>query len=319
MSNKNTNLISDVLRVMRGETKIPTPLPTAIADAAKKAAWELTYLKEVRTMDTRRDILRKHLAEGLDKCRCTPTTDLAVRFEEEVDSILRSKGLADSPSSVEEAKKSLPPAFLKNIQKKKDAAKKDEKKDDAKSESVEVTEANDNTDKISQKIAQVVNQFADNLHGGAGYSINELPKMRSYSGRAMYGKYCLGVSVEGFLMADLLKAFKRHGIPEPSKDALGRGAILYWQSIPYDAKVHKNTIRDPEDDDIDEQTRGRTDPLTEAKKRKPYEEVYYKWFDRVQVDLMDTTKIAKEIQAALDSKADLEKVMPELVAKYRKN
>lgn len=61
------------------------------------------------------------------------------------------------------------------------------------------------------------------------------------------------------------------------------------------------------------------DSLTEAaKKRKPYEEVYYKWFDRVSVDIMDMTKIAKEIQAALDSKADLEKVMPELVKKYRK-
>jgi protein tyrosine phosphatase len=56
-----------------------------------------------------------------------------------------------------------------------------------------------------------------------------------------------------------------------------------------------------------------------AKKRKPYEEVYYKWFDRVSVDIMDIGKIAKEIQAALDSKADLEKVMPELVKKYRKN
>lgn len=62
------------------------------------------------------------------------------------------------------------------------------------------------------------------------------------------------------------------------------------------------------------------DPMTEAvKKRKPYETVYYKWFDGVEVGVMDMGKIAKEIQAALDSKADLEKVMPELVKKYRKD
>lgn len=62
------------------------------------------------------------------------------------------------------------------------------------------------------------------------------------------------------------------------------------------------------------------DPMTEAvKKRKPHEEVYYKWFDRVSVSIMDMGKIAKEIQAALDSKADLEEVMPKLVKKYRKD
>ena len=55
------------------------------------------------------------------------------------------------------------------------------------------------------------------------------------------------------------------------------------------------------------------------RKPKPHEEVYYKWFDGVPVSIMDMTKIAKEIQAALDSKADLKKVMPELVKKYRKD
>lgn len=61
--------------------------------------------------------------------------------------------------------------------------------------------------------------------------------------------------------------------------------------------------------------------MTEAAKKgkqEPWELVYKKWFDRVPVDIMDITKIAKGIEAALDSKADLEKVMPELVKKYRK-
>ena len=55
------------------------------------------------------------------------------------------------------------------------------------------------------------------------------------------------------------------------------------------------------------------------RKPKPHEEVYYKWFDGVEVSIMDMSKITKEIQAALDRKADLDKVMPELVKKYGKN
>lgn len=55
------------------------------------------------------------------------------------------------------------------------------------------------------------------------------------------------------------------------------------------------------------------------KKSKPYEELYYKWFAGVEVSVMDMGKIAKEIQSALDTKADLNKVMPELVKKYGKN
>ena len=71
--------------------------------------------------------------------------------------------------------------------------------------------------------------------------------------------------------------------------------------------------------DVPQGARESVEVTEAAKKRKPYEEVYYKWFSGVQVDIMDIGKIAKEIQAALDSKADLEKVMPELVKKYRKN
>ena len=83
--------------------------------------------------------------------------------------------------------------------------------------------------------------------------------------------------------------------------------------------VNKNQIKDIEtgfDEAADEE-------LDEAnwrlRKPKPHEEVYYKWFEGVEVSIMDMSKISKEIQAALDSKADLDKVMPELVKKYGKN
>jgi hypothetical protein len=50
----------------------------------------------------------------------------------------------------------------------------------------------------------------------------------------------------------------------------------------------------------------------------PYKDAK-KYFNRVQVDIFDLGKISKEIENALKSGADLDKVMPELVKKYRKN
>lgn len=97
----------------------------------------------------------------------------------------------------------------------------------------EMTEATIDKDRISRKIAEVVNTMAGNLS-------EDQPYMQSYSGRGMYGKSCLGVSVGRYDMHSLLKEFKRKGIPEPSKDTLGMGAILYWQNIPHDPKIHIN-------------------------------------------------------------------------------
>lgn len=102
----------------------------------------------------------------------------------------------------------------------------------------EMTEATIDKDRISRKIAAIVNEFADNLSCGSDHC--DLPHMQSYSGRGMYGKYCLGVSVGRYDMDRLLKEFKQKGIPEPSKDTLGMGAILYWQNIPHDPKIHIN-------------------------------------------------------------------------------
>lgn len=59
--------------------------------------------------------------------------------------------------------------------------------------------------------------------------------------------------------------------------------------------------------------------MNATRKPKPYEAVYYKWFDGVEVGIMDMGKIAKEIEAALASGANLDSVMPQMVQKYRKN
>lgn len=88
----------------------------------------------------------------------------------------------------------------------------------------------------------------------------------------------------------------------PFRASLGKG-------VPAGAKKEEF---EEDEDELDEANQ-------RLKKSKPYEEVYYKWFDGVEVSIMDMGKIAKEIQAALDTKADLNKVMPELVKKYGKN
>lgn len=106
-------------------------------------------------------------------------------------------------------------------------------------------EASGDMSRISQKIAQVVNELADDLHGGAGYDWDEVPRMQAYSGRGMYGKYCLGVSVGRYASTELLKAFKKNRIPDPSRDQLGMGHIYYWQNIPHDPVIHKNYLKDP--------------------------------------------------------------------------
>ena len=73
---------------------------------------------------------------------------------------------------------------------------------------------------------------------------------RSYSGRAMYGKECLGVTVDDVVSAtwDISKLLAEENarleeypsipqIPEPKGlryDNMGRGYIIYWTQVPYD-------------------------------------------------------------------------------------
>jgi hypothetical protein len=96
--------------------------------------------------------------------------------------------------------------------------------------------------RLSRKIADVVNNLADELYGLSGKEWRELPKMQAYSGRGMMGKYCLGVSVGSSCLSATLKELEEKGIPKPVQDALGMGAILYWQNIPHDKAIHRNTL-----------------------------------------------------------------------------
>ncbi len=62
-----------------------------------------------------------------------------------------------------------------------------------------------------------------------------------YSGRAMYGKECVGVNVDdlGDMWALAMKlAHEGLDIPQPSTDSMGRGFVLYWRTMewPVDAR-----------------------------------------------------------------------------------
>jgi hypothetical protein len=58
---------------------------------------------------------------------------------------------------------------------------------------------------------------------------------RTYSGRGMYGKQCVGVCIESagdaFLMGARLALELGEEPPVPCVDSMGRGLIAYWPSI----------------------------------------------------------------------------------------
>ncbi len=78
---------------------------------------------------------------------------------------------------------------------------------------------------------------------------------RSYSGRGMYGKQCLGIELDegmGSLFADILESIEPDDLFEMSKafrqmqqDSLGMGKIIYFPSIPFE-------FDDEEDEEDDE-------------------------------------------------------------------
>ena len=177
----NSKVVSDITKFLN-EHRNDLDIDPCLNEKAKEA---VDQVENTTILEERRRVLTSLFNEAISACGCKGTNKEANAFGKAVE------------MHTEEKKKSLPPAFLKNIQKKKDAAKKEEFEED---EEDELAEAN-------------------------------------------------------------------------------------------------QRLRKP----------------------KPHEEVYYKWFDGVSVSIMDMTLIAKEIQAALDSKADLKKVMPELVKKYRKD
>ena len=63
-------------------------------------------------------------------------------------------------------------------------------------------------------------------------------KVRSYSGRAMYGKYCLAVTTDdlGDLLATIAADPKSrdfvHDLRGVREDSMGRGVVYYFPNIP---------------------------------------------------------------------------------------
>jgi hypothetical protein len=55
---------------------------------------------------------------------------------------------------------------------------------------------------------------------------------------------------------------------------------------------------------------------SQLRKQQPYETLYYKWFQGVQISIMDMSKIKNEINAIIASGANPEIEMPKLVKKY---
>lgn len=60
-------------------------------------------------------------------------------------------------------------------------------------------------------------------------------KPRSYSGRAMYGRTCLGVTVPEPMKAVLDIAAQGVKVPPPRQDNMGLDYVIYWPNIPWSA------------------------------------------------------------------------------------
>lgn len=252
----NSKVVSDITRFL-DEHRDDITINPCLDEAAREAA-EVVASEPI--LEDRRMIMRDLFNEAVANCGCKGTTRESSDFAKTVERY------------VEEGKKSLPPAFLKNIQKKKDAAKKKDGED--KKEEVEEGFAQPTDKELRASVKWLESILKD-------------PKKLKNS----------GLSRED--AEDNLAA---------AKDMLSFG------------KAHGSKIAAAKKEEVEEEEVESFDALTEAvKRRKPYEEVYYKWFDRVSVDIMDMTKIAKEIEALLASKADLEVEMPKLVTKYRRN
>lgn len=64
----------------------------------------------------------------------------------------------------------------------------------------------------------------------------EVTGPKAYSGRGMYGKQCIAVSLEYGGEWEVARAlFKRlpnfDELPSPHTDSMGRGTVLYWPSM----------------------------------------------------------------------------------------
>jgi len=76
---------NNISNVLMGNTTVRVELPESLKEAAKAAKAEFATLTEgVMVAETKRDILRKHLKEGVAKCGCQLTPEMVTRFEEVV-------------------------------------------------------------------------------------------------------------------------------------------------------------------------------------------------------------------------------------------
>lgn len=79
-----------------------------------------------------------------------------------------------------------------------------------------------------------------NLIEAAGY------EPRSYSGRGMYGKQCLGVD-----LPKIAHLVKLGGVPLPTTDSMGLGIIAYWPNVPPPEDENPMGLSDEELEDAD--------------------------------------------------------------------
>ena len=340
----NSKVVSDITRFLE-EHKDDITINPCLDGAARQAAEQIG---DEPILEDRRKAMRERFNDAVTDCGCRGTTKESNEFAKAVERYI-------------EEKRKLPPEFLKNIQKKKDAAKKggDAKKEEVEEESWEgenrlsfdpLTEKREYDPKYWSKkgkyqaelealhkelipymgkaqyrhgewLRLIQRIYYDVFNNGGwnvqpkmlGYinALSTVPNMPPYWRETLYAV----TARDGSKWEGTVKAF------DEVVDAVIRAVRDEHFRIGFGASKPKPTRMSAKEREMvaSKPVKESFDSLTEAaKKRKPYEEVYYKWFDRVSVDIMDMTKIAKEIQAALDSKADLEKVMPELVKKYRK-
>lgn len=58
----------------------------------------------------------------------------------------------------------------------------------------------------------------------------------NYSGRAMYGKNCIGISYQGYDYTEVIEFAIENGIKGAKVDSLGKGHIIYWPAITFEPK-----------------------------------------------------------------------------------
>lgn len=88
--------------------------------------------------------------------------------------------------------------------------------------------------------------------------------VRSYSGRGMYGRECLGVDIDrgsSFLdkLADVLESATEDeiqtiadGIRDSRQDTMGLGSIIYWPNVKWEDDPSEDEEEDNNEDEADD-------------------------------------------------------------------